>query len=129
MTLRGATVRDMTGFSPILASEQEWIRNVLGSRVTRFHSAGAQLSVVHGRAGDVVPRHGYSLGSITYVVSGRIRVGEVDLVAGDAAVYEPPGYFAVRFIEDSTYVVARPAADQITGPDIGERSAANLDAG
>jgi hypothetical protein len=119
----------MSGFHPVPADQQHWIRNVLGSRVTRFNAAGAQLSVVHGKAGDVVPPHGYSQGSITYVVSGRIEINGSELTVGDAGTYGPPGYFAVRFIEDSTYVVARPSTDEITGPDLGERSAANLDAG
>jgi hypothetical protein len=119
----------MSGFTPVPAPEQEWVHNVLGSRVTRFNAAGAQLTVVHGRKGDVVPAHGYSMGSITYVVAGRIDVDGVVLAAGDAGTYAPPGWFSVRFLEDATYVVARPSLDRVTVPDIGERSAANLDSG
>jgi hypothetical protein len=52
------------------------------------------------------------------------------LRAGDGGSYLPTGggYYAVRFLEDSVYVVARTAADQLTLPDIGERAAAHLDA-
>ena len=90
---------------------------------------GAMLTVVHGRSGDIVPAHGYSKGSVTYVVSGRIQVDSIVLGPGDAATYSAPGgYFSVKFLEDSTYVVARAADDEITVPDIGERVAHNLDA-
>ena len=48
----------------------------------------------------------------------------------DGGSYLPVGggYYPVRFLEDSVYVVARTAADQLTLPDIGERAAAHLDA-
>jgi hypothetical protein len=52
----------MAGFQPLRSSEMEWIKNVLGSEVTRLHTDGAVLTVVHGRKGDVVPAHGYSRG-------------------------------------------------------------------
>jgi hypothetical protein len=106
-----------------------WERNVLGSTVTRLRTDGAMLTIVNGRAGDVVPAHGYSKGSVTYVVTGRISVDGEVLRAGDAGTYVAPGgYFTVRFLEDSTYVVARASADEITVPDIGERAAHHLDA-
>ena len=66
------------------------------------------LTVVHGRAGDVVPAHGYSKGCVTYVVTGRIQIDDAVLGAGDAGTYTAPGgYFSVKFLEDSTYLVAR----------------------
>ena len=34
----------------------------------------------------------------------------------------------MKFLEDSTYLVARASDDEITMPDIGERAAHNLDA-
>lgn len=119
----------MSGFTPIPASAMQWERNVLGSTVTRLRTDGAMLTVVHGRQGDIVPDHGYTRGSVTYVVSGRIQVGGVELGQGEAGTYSAPGgYFSVRFLEDSVYVVARAADDEITMPDIGERAAHNLDA-
>lgn len=119
----------MSGFAPIPASGMEWERNVLGSEVTRLRTNGAMLTVVHGRAGDIVPEHGYTRGCVTYVVSGRIQVGGAVLGPGEAGTYTAPGgYFSVKFLEDSTYVVARAHDDQITVPDIGERAAHNLDA-
>jgi hypothetical protein len=87
------------------------------------------LTVVHGRAGDVVPAHGYSKGCVTYVVTGRIQIDDAVLGAGDAGTYTAPGgYFSVKFLEDSTYLVARSSDDEITVPDIGERAAHHLDA-
>ena len=119
----------MSGFAPIPRSAMEWERNVLGSEVTRLRTNGAMLTVVHGRSGDIVPEHGYTRGCVTYVVSGRIQVGGAILGAGEAGTYTAPGgYFSVKFLEDSTYVVARAHDDQITVPDIGERAAHNLDA-
>jgi hypothetical protein len=119
----------MPGFEPRPADSLEWTRNLLGSEVTRLYTDGAVLTVVHGRKGDVVPAHGYSRGAVTYVVSGRILVDGVELGAGDAGTYTPPAhYYAVKFLEDSTYVVARTSTDEITLPDIGERAASNLDA-
>ena len=119
----------MGGFSVIRSGEMSYERNVLGSEVTRLRTDGAMLTIVHGRAGDVVPAHGYSQGSVTYVVSGRIDVDGTVLTSGDAGTYlAPGGYFSVRFLEDSTYVVARASQDNITIPDIGERAAHNLDA-
>ena len=116
------------GFESVPAESMAWTRNVLGSQVTRLHTEGAVLTVVHGREGDVVPSHGYTKGSITYVVSGRVEINGTVFAPGDAGVYTPGGYFAVKFLTDATYVVARTAADEITLPDIGERAAHDLDA-
>lgn len=119
----------MSAFSPVPHTAMSWERNVLGSEVTRLRTDGAMLTVVHGRKGDTVQAHGYSRGCVTYVVSGRIQVDDAVLGPGDAGTYTAPGgYFSVRFLEDSTYVVARSSDDQITVPDIGERAAHNLDA-
>ena len=119
----------MPGFEPVPAEAMTWTRNVLGSEVTRLHTDGAVLTVVHGRKGDVVPAHGYSVGSVTYVVSGRVMIDGVELGPGDAGTYSPPGgYYSVKFLEDATYLVARTSRDEITLPDIGERAASNLDA-
>lgn len=119
----------MSGFTPVPASKMAFEQNVLGSQVTRLRTDGAMLTIVHGRSGDSVPAHGYSKGSVTYVVSGRIEVEGAILTPGDAGTYVAPGgFFSVKFLEDSTYVVARSADDEITMPDLGERSAHNLDA-
>jgi hypothetical protein len=119
----------MSAFTPVPHDDLEWEKNVLGSEVTRLRTDGAMLTVVHGRSGDVVPAHGYSKGCVTYVVSGRIQIDEAVLGAGDAGIYQAPsGFFSVKFLEDATYLVARASDDEITVPDIGERSAHNLDA-
>jgi hypothetical protein len=115
-------------FESVPHEDMTWTRNLLGSRVTRLHTEGAVLTVVQGREGDVVPAHGYSRGSITFVVSGRIEIDGGVLTPGDAGVYRPGGYFSVKFLTDATYVVARTATDEVTMPDLGERSAHNLDA-
>ena len=115
-------------FEPVPAEAMTWTRNLLGSRVTRLHTEGAVLTVVQGREGDVVPGHGYSQGAITFIVSGRVEVDGRVYAPGDAGVYHPGGYFAVKFLTDATYVVARTATDEITLPDIGERAAHHLDA-
>jgi len=119
----------MGGFTARHAADMDWERNVLGSTVTRLRTDGAMLTIVHGRQGDIVPAHGYSKGSVTYVVSGRISVDGAVLQAGDAGTYVAPGgYFTVRFLEDSVYVVARASQDEITVPDLGERAAHHPDA-
>lgn len=119
----------MSAFSPVPRDAMQWEKNVLGSEVTRLRTDGAMLTVVHGRAGDVVPAHGYSKGCVTYVVSGRIQVDDAVLSAGDAGTYAAPGgFFSVKFLEDATYLVARASDDEITVSDIGERAAHNLDA-
>jgi hypothetical protein len=119
----------MPGFQLLPASSSVWTKNVLGSEVTRLYTSGAVLTVVRGRAGELVPEHGYSQGSVTYVVSGSVEIDGHVLHAGDGGSYLPGGgYYAVRFLEDSLYVVARTATDELTLPDIGERAAAHLDA-
>lgn len=119
----------MAGFTPVPGPSMTWERNVLGSQVTRLHTDGAMLTIVQGAAGDVVPAHGYSKGCVTYVVTGAIEIDGTVLRSGDAGTYVAPGgYFAVKFLEDSIYVVARAAQDDITVPDIGERAAHHLDA-
>lgn len=119
----------MSAFSPVSHDALVWERNVLGSEVTRLRTDGAVLTVVHGRAGDVVPAHGYSKGCVTYVVSGRIQIDDAILGPGDAGTYTAPGgYYSVKFLEDATYLVARASNDEITVPDIGERAAHHLDA-
>lgn len=119
----------MSSFTPVPAGDMTWERNVLGSMVTRLRTDGAMLTIVHGRKGDVVPAHGYSKGSVTYVVSGQIEIDGTVLGAGDAGTYVAPGgFFSVKFLEDATYLVARSAQDEITVPDIGERAAHHLDA-
>jgi hypothetical protein len=115
-------------FAPVPSESMTWTRNLLGSRVTRLHTDGAQLTVVHGREGDVVPAHGYSSGAITYVVSGRIEIDGIVLAPGDGGEYSPGGYYAVKFLTDASYVVARTQTDELTLPDIGERAAHDLDA-
>ena len=119
----------MPGFQPLPATSLQWTKNVLGAEVTRLYTAGAVLTVVRGLAGDLVPDHGYTHGSVTYVVSGSVEIDGHVLNAGDGGSYKPGGgYFSVRFLADSVYVVARTAEDQLTLPDIGERAAAHLDA-
>jgi hypothetical protein len=119
----------MPGFQPLPAAGMTWTQNVLGAEVARLHTNGAVLTIVRGRAGDLVPAHGYTHGSVTYVVSGRLEIDGHVLSAGDGGSYRPgAGYYAVRFLEDSIYVVARTAQDELTLPDIGERAAAHLDA-
>jgi hypothetical protein len=119
----------MAGFRPLPAASMVWTNNVLGSEVARLYTNGAVLTVVRGHTGDLVPAHGYSHGSVTYVVAGSVEIDGHVLRAGDAGSYDPgTGYYSVRFLEDSIYVVARTAEDQLTIPDIGERAAAHLDA-
>ena len=119
----------MPSFTFVPAEDMSWERNVLGSEVTRLRTDGAMLTIVHGRKGDVVPAHGYSKGCVTYVVSGRIEIDERVLGPGDAGTYKAPGgFFNVKFLDDSTYIVARASDDDITVPDIGERAAHHLDA-
>ena len=71
-------------FEAVPAETMAWTRNVLGSRVTRLRTEGAVLTVVHGREGDVVPAHGYTEGSITYVVAGRVEIDGTVFAPGDA---------------------------------------------
>ncbi len=119
----------MPGFQPLPASTMTWTQNVLGAEVARLHTNGAVLSIIRGKAGDLVPEHGYTHGSVTFVVSGSLDIDGHVLKTGDGGSYRPGGgYYAVRFLEDSVYVVARTAADELTVPDIGERAAAHLDA-
>ncbi len=118
----------MPGFQPLPASTMTWSQNVLGAEVTRLYTQGAVLTIVRGKAGDLVPAHGYTHGCVTFVVSGRLDVDGYELKAGDGGSYRPGGYYTVRFLEDSVYVVARTAEDELTLPDIGERAAAHLDA-
>lgn len=120
----------MSGFEKLPADQMTWIHNVLGAKVTRLYTNGAVLTVVQGKAGDVIPPHGYTHGSVTYVVSGELEVDGEKLGAGDAGRYQPGGgYYAVKFRTDGAYVVARTAEDHLTLPDIGERAAAHLDSG
>jgi len=119
----------MPGFKPLPASSITWTQNVLGAEVARLYTNGAVMTIVRGNAGDLIPAHGYSHGSVTYVVSGRLDIDGQVLGPGDGGSYSPgSGYYAVRFLEDSVFVVARTAADELTMPDIGERAAAHLDA-
>ena len=55
----------------------------------RLRTDGAMLTVVHGRAGDVVPAHGYSKGCVTYVVTGRIQIDDAVLGAHCCVKYRP----------------------------------------
>ena len=120
----------MPGFERLPHGQMTWIKNVLGAEVTRLYTNGAVMTIVRGKAGDVIPPHGYSHGSVTYVVEGELEIDGEKLGAGDAGRYQPgTGYFTVKFLTDGTYVVARTAEDELTVPDIGERAAAHLDAG
>ena len=64
----------MPGFQPLPADSMTWTQNVLGAEVTRLYTDGAVLTVVRGHKGDLVPDHGYTHGSVTYVVSGRLDI-------------------------------------------------------
>jgi len=119
----------MSGFVPLPGQAMTWTKNVLGAEVSRLYTHGAVLSVIRGKKGDLVPAHGYSHGSVTYVVSGLLDIDGHRMGPGDAGSYQPgSGYYAVRFLEDSVYVVARTSDDELTVPDLGERAAAHLDA-
>jgi hypothetical protein len=119
----------MTGFMPQRAESTVWTKNALGAEVSRVFTNGAMLTVVRGKQGDLVPDHGYTHGAATYVVSGTVDIDGHELSAGDAGSYRGgSGYYAVKFLTDAVYVVARTAEDQLTIPDIGERAAAHLDA-
>ena len=87
----------MPGFQTLPADSMTWTQNVLGAEVTRLYTDGAVLTVVRGHKGDLVPAHGYTHGSVTYVVSGRLDIDGHVLSAGDGGSYRPGGgYFAVR---------------------------------
>lgn len=119
----------MSGFTVQPLHAMTWTRNSLGAEVTRLYTKGAVLSVVRGRAGELIPAHGYTHGCVTYVVSGAIEIDGMVLRPGDAGTYQAhSGFFSVRFLEDSTFVVARNAEDELTVPDSGEMAAAHLDA-
>jgi hypothetical protein len=119
----------MSGFTVQPLHAMTWTRNSLGAEVTRLYTKGAVLSVIRGQAGDFVPAHGYTHGCVTYVVSGAIEIDGNVLRPGDAGTYQAhSGFFSVKFLEDSIYVVARNADDELTVPDSGEMAAAHLDA-
>ena len=119
----------MSGFTVQPLHAMTWTRNSLGAEVTRLYTKGAVSSVVRGQAGELIPAHGYTHGCVTYVVSGAIEIDGNVLRPGDAGTYQAnSGFFAVKFLEDSIYVVARNAEDELTVPDSGEMAAAHPDA-
>ena len=79
----------MPGFQTLPADSMTWTQNVLGAEVTRLYTNGAVLTVVRGHKGDLVPAHGYTHGSVTYVVSGRLDIDGHVLTAGDGGSYRP----------------------------------------
>ena len=78
----------MPGFKPLPASSITWTQNVLGAEVARLYTNGAVMTIVRGNAGDLIPAHGYSHGSVTYVVSGRLDID--GQVLGPCLLYTSP---------------------------------------
>ncbi|MGW6836504.1 hypothetical protein ACWGCI_24285 [Streptomyces sp. NPDC054949] len=107
----------MPGYTPLPAEEMKWERNELGLESSRLTTDGAMLTIVRGKAGDHVAPHGHTRGSLMYVVSGRINVDGHELVGGFGGKCNGSGFYPVDFLEDSVYVVARAANDEITTRD------------
>lgn len=120
----------MTGLQRVPGQDMMWLRNEIGSKVFRLPTRETQLVVIQGRRGEHVPVHGYTHGAVLYVASGRIRFDGEEYAAGDGAVFAPghDHYFTGVFLEDSVYLVARTAEDEVTLPDLGETAAAFPDA-
>ena len=120
----------MTGLQRVAAHDMMGLRNEIGSTVFRLPARETQLVVIQGRRGEHVPVHGYTHGAVLYVAAGRIRFDDEEYAAGDGAVFQPghERYFTGVFLEDSVYVVARTAEDEVTLPDLGETAVAFPDA-
>lgn len=56
----------------------------------RVHGDGAGAAIIRFEDGAVSPRHLHPGGEDLYVISGRLRVGDVVLVEGDY-LHTPPG--------------------------------------
>ena len=73
-----------------------------------LHSRAAEVAVKSYAAGTVEPRHLHKVASeVTLIVSGRARMGETLLEAGDIALIEPGEATDFEALTDVTTVVVK----------------------
>ena len=91
------------------ASEDAWIENTPGKAWTRVlwtgSESGTWAAVFRWKQGFVAPPHKHLSASHTYVLSGKLKVRDGVLNAGDY-VYEPNGVLhgATEALEDTEYL-------------------------
>lgn len=91
------------------ASEADWIENSPGRAWTRILWTGAETgtwaAVFRWKKGFIAPAHKHLSASHTYILSGRLKVRDGVLEAGDY-VYEPNGVLhgATEALEDTEYL-------------------------
>lgn len=91
------------------ASEDAWIENSPGMAWTRVlwtgSESGTWAAVFRWKKGFVAPPHKHLSASHTYVLSGKLKVRDGILSAGDY-VYEPNGVLhgATEALEDTEYL-------------------------
>ncbi|MGH6958306.1 MAG: cupin domain-containing protein [Caulobacteraceae bacterium] len=91
------------------ASSADWVENSPGRAWTRIlwtgSESGTWAAVFRWKKGFVAPPHKHLSASHTYVLSGRLKVRDGVLEAGDY-VYEPNGVLhgATEALEDTEYL-------------------------
>ena len=88
--LFGTTVQP--AIAPIALSAASWIDTGDGTSLAplRVHGAGAGTAFLRFVAGGRSGAHRHPAGEDLYVISGRLRVGDLELTAGDF-LHTPPG--------------------------------------
>ena len=72
----------------------------------RNHESGGRSSVVRLEAGARFPRHRHQAGEEVLVIEGRVRIGGLDLAAGDWLYSEPGSEHDVQAVTASVIYVS-----------------------
>jgi quercetin dioxygenase-like cupin family protein len=85
----------------------------------RAHGRDGLTMLIRMAAGARAPRHRHAGGEETYVLTGRIRIGEHELSAGDY-LWTPPGLaHDGHALEDTLFLVVLPEGFQLEPDAVG----------
>ena len=72
-----------------------------------FKTDQFEVGIVHHKQGEEWPCHYHTGTEINYLVSGKIRIHEKNLVSGDVFMFEPYEVADPEFLEDCVVVVIK----------------------
>ncbi|MCH8883945.1 MAG: cupin domain-containing protein [SAR324 cluster bacterium] len=73
--------------------------------LNRMHFDGMNTRLIVAAKGCVIPRHGHERSEEVYVLSGRVRLNEDILEAGDLMRTEAGEFHEAEALEDSRFLV------------------------
>jgi quercetin dioxygenase-like cupin family protein len=91
-------------------SELEWRPAGPGvvSAALHRHANGGGAALFRLEAGATIPEHGHVAGEHVYVITGRLRFGQLSLAGGDALWVEPGEHHDVEALTEAVFLAVSP---------------------